>query len=618
VTVRILAGDCVEQMRTLPDCSVDAVVTDPPYGINFMGKAWDGKAIEEAVSQPRDLKGATRLTGSPDNETRTLIERSGSAFANRAGEAGAYDFSPKGMRAFQAWTSDWAREAFRVLKPGGHLLSFSSPRTYHRMTCGIEEAGFEIRDCIAWNYGSGFPKSLNVSADDRFCQCGKESDGDSDLSRVRQGVQAPAQPSGAREATDLLEPLQGSGAREGMGSARAQGPSSMDGSERGELPREDERRAQPRVEGRGHVLAEGGELPADQVRALPGVGAADGEEGWLRDGAPAADGGADRTTVDTDGGGASPEPRSARQQDRELGALAGQPEPQARRAWPDCPRCGKPGVPPGLGTALKPAFEPVVVARKPLAGTVAANVLAHGTGALNVDGCRIATDDRWEASGKQSAPSVALAGGADGSLNVSVSETHELGRWPANVILDEEAAALLDEQSGELAPGASPPKRGLGSSRVYGDAERAGVAKEREQLDGGGASRFFYCAKVSRAERNAGIDTDRNVHPTVKPIALMRWLCRLVTPPGGTVLDPFLGSGSTGCAAALEGFDFIGCEREPDYVPIAEARIRFWEEHGEDGLQIVKAEEAAEAVRADIRASGQVDIFELLAEEDVA
>jgi DNA modification methylase len=339
MTHSVRHGDCREVMAAMDAASVDAIVTDPPYGLAFMGKGWD-----------------------------------------------------HAVPGVEFWT-----EALRVAKPGTHLVAFGGTRTFHRLACAIEDAGWEVRDTLSWLYGSGFPKSHN-------------------------------------------------------------GP------------------------------------------------------------------------------------------------------------WG--------------GTALKPAWEPIIMARKPLAGTVAANVAAHGTGALNVDGCRVPTTD-------------ALGGGAERQTNATqkgnagwvrpwmdnpdaredharrvrenVARAESLGRWPANVLLDEDAAAQLGEPS-----------------------------------------RFFYVAKASRREREAGLEgmperrvvhqaqtlnngsgglrngdglptPTRNHHPTVKPLALMRWLCRLVTPPGGLVLDPFTGSGTTGCAAALEGFGFVGIEREAEYVAIAERRIAHWQ-----------------------------------------
>ena len=277
----------------MADCSVDSIVTDPPYELGFMGKSWDSSGI-------------------------------------------AYNV--------ELW-----RQCLRVLKPGGHLLAFSGSRTYHRMTCAIEDAGFEVRDQIMWIYGSGFPKSHNLTSD---------------------------------------------------------------------------------------------------------------WQGW--------------------------------------------------------------------GTALKPAHEPICVARKPLIGTVAANVLAYGTGALNIDGCRVATDD---------VISIGSNNRSNGAINFGMADDkgaqcqHSAGRWPANLIHD-------------------------GSEEV---TERMGEP-----------ARFFYCAKASKADRETG-----NNHPTVKPTELMRYLCRLVTPPGGIVLDPFTGSGSTGKAAVLERFQFIGIDMTSEYIAIADARIKF-------------------------------------------
>jgi len=255
----------------------------------------------------------------------------------------------------------------------------------------------------------------------------------------------------------------------------------------------------------------------------------------------------------------------------------------------------------GWGTALKPAWEPIILARKPLTGTVAANVTQYGTGAINVDGCRIGTDavqiNRWDDGAKP------FGGGAGHAYTPSQST----GRWPANVLLDEDAAGMLDEQAGERgAQGKASGPTLIEGSTSHSRGKFNGVADTPFYGDAGGPSRFFYTAKVSRKEREAGLDgmptkvqklpgkstgynpitgevthgytgEARNHHPTVKPIALMRWLCRLVTPPGGLILDPFNGSGSTGCAAVLEGFRYLGCELEAEYVEIARRRIAYWE-----------------------------------------
>ena len=336
--MRLLLGDCRESLRfCVGDSEVDAIVTDPPYELGFMGKHWDSTGI-------------------------------------------AYD------------AAVWA-ECLRVLKPGGYLLAFSGTRTYHRLACAIEDAGFEIRDQIGWAYGSGFPKSHN------------------------------------------------------------------------------------------------------------------GEWG---------------------------------------------------------------------GTALKPAWEPICMARKPLIGTIGANWREHGTGALNIDGCRVPMN---------------VAGKTVGAAFVQ-----PVGRWPANLIHDgsEEVLAAFPNSNGSGS--ARTLKRGTREGDAWGMADQAG---ELRDAGTGSAARFFYCAKASRKDRNDGCEsmpkkplnwssgeqspgtfqsegTDRsahNAHPTVKPTDLMRYLCRLVTPPGGTILDPFMGSGSTGRGAVLEGFRFIGCELNPEYLELAKARI---------------------------------------------
>jgi hypothetical protein len=254
----------------------------------------------------------------------------------------------------------------------------------------------------------------------------------------------------------------------------------------------------------------------------------------------------------------------------------------------------------GWGTALKPAHEPIVVARKPLVGTVAQNVLQHGTGALNIDGGRVNPGSAIPGGG-------GLRGGA-GSRNAgwqrpshsdgAATEAHFDGRWPANIVLTHAAdcadtcaagcpVAELDRQSGERPTGqvrpyerSSRPMFPVGQSMTY-----------EKPSDSGGASRFFtvtewdpitdvpfrYVAKPGKTERNAGLNA--NHHPTVKPVDLMRWLVRLVTPPGGTVLDPFLGSGTTAVAAILEGFDWVGCELTADYLPIIEGRTAWARQH---------------------------------------
>ncbi len=364
----LIEGDSRAALRVFAADRFDSIVSDPPYELGFMGKGWDASGI--------------------------------------------------------AFDVEFWREALRVLKPGGHLLAFGGTRTYHRMTCAIEDAGFEVRDSLHWFYGTGFPKSLNVGG--------------------------------------------------------------------------------------------------------------------------------------------------------------------------------------GRGTALKPAHEPIVMARKPLIGTVAANVRAFGTGALRIDDCRIATTDQTGNGATKSSGRAHDAVALEGAFaTTTTTTTHPLGRWPANVLLDESAAADLDAQAPSA--GAAAPVRGTEASAAVADDA---ITNARARVpgafhaDSGGASRFFYVAKPSRRERDQGCDhlpaksggeaTDRaddskgtqnpragagrnggtrNFHPTVKPVELMRYLVRLVTPAGGTVLDPFTGSGTTGMAARLEGLDFVGIEREPEYATIAAARI---------------------------------------------
>lgn len=351
---RVLDGDCLVVMPTLDAESVDAIVTDPPYHLTTGKKGGTGPASVNLNSPA----GRARITA---------------GFMGKAWDGGDV--------AFRAET--WAA-ALRVAKPGAHLVAFGGTRTFHRLTCAIEDAGWEIRDCLSWLYGSGFPKSHN-------------------------------------------------------------GP------------------------------------------------------------------------------------------------------------WG--------------GTALKPGWEPIVLARKPLTGTVEGNHAKHGTGALNIDGCRIGTGED-KTTGGCAGVSALHGGGIKARAGVDFS----VGRWPANVVLDDVAAEMLDEQSGER-PGMKLAELNRGSTTGKGlgygstSAQQAGMVG---YSDGGGASRFFYTAKASRSERNAGAE---NTHPTVKPLDLMQWLCRLVTPKGGLILDPFTGSGSTGRAAIAEGFSFIGIEMEPEYAAIARARI---------------------------------------------
>jgi hypothetical protein len=424
--INLLLGDCRERLKELPDCSVDSIVTDPPYELGFMGKSWDSTGV-------------------------------------------AYDVAV------------WA-ECLRVLKQGGHLLAFGGSRTYHRLAVAIEDAGFQIRDQIMWVYGSGFPKSLNIS-----------------------------------KAIDKAA-----------------------GAER--------------------------EVVGQKLHARKGVALAE-----------------ERTAI---GAGAFGEAR--------IGDVTAPATAEAKE-WD------------GWGTALKPAHEPIVLARKPLNGTVANNVLTYGVGGINIDGCRVGIDlsiepdtgSAYYAKRGIDYPSD-VSDGSGGSGATFLVQAHDRslsaeGRFPANFIHDGSDEVL------ELFPDAGSwsgkPQRSDGTinrdSAWWG--KKSTQSKSVVDKTRGSAARFFYCAKASKKDRNEGLDgfemvvaggmqgrsdgsmgsvtMNKNHHPTVKPTDLMRYLCRLITPPNGTVLDPFTGSGSTGKAAVVEGFNFIGVEQSEEYIAIAKARI---------------------------------------------
>ena len=376
-------GDCIEIMNAMPPESIDAIVTDPPYGLGFMGKKCDGL--------PPSL--------------------------------------------------EWAEACYRVLKPGGHIAAFGGTRTWHRLVVAIEDAGFEMRDSLAWLYGSGFPKSMNV---------GKAIDKLAGAEREVIGV------------NETLRKYMPNGS---TGSFQLHGCQSVQELER---------------------LAEiGGKTP---------------------DGTDA------RITL-------------ARRNDHEARFTLTAPATPEAAQWD------------GWGTALKPAFEPIVLARKPLAEkTVARNVLAHGTGAINVDACRIAATDKAKFPAGVVSETESVYGGGAGIYGdrPRTEDANPSGRWPANVLLDHHAAAWVDEQSGEASY--NPAKtfgRSSGGS-VYGNG--AGIPSGADVFgygDRGGASRFFYTAKAPKSERPnvGGVQ-----HPTVKPLAVMQWLLRLVTPDRKSVV----------------------------------------------------------------------------------
>lgn len=526
-TVTLHHGDCLDVIREIPDASVDAVVTDPPYGLGFMGKAWD------------DL---------PPGE-------------------------------------EWARECLRVLKPGGHLLAFGGSRTWHRLAAAVEDAGFEIRDSIAWLYGSGFSKGglLGNRSGVLWCECGGnpipyDHAGDPDLPRVRQDVHSPPVPRGEGQDPVLLAPVQRPGARQGVGEARGQGPGGMVAGSRSVSRGEDARGAQPVVEGRqlhraGEGLPHGAESGASEV---------EGER--LRGRAPVSHGADDRPPSGAAGRGAPHQSGPGGQPAGESGPVSGSHvalDDGALRGRAECPRCG--GLDPafrGFSTTLKPAFEPIVVGRKPLAGTVAANVLAHGTGALNIDGSRVGTFGGGTQCSNRDEGGKCLGHGNAGrstSGETFHGANSEGGRWPANVVLDDTQAAELDRQSGTTRSNVRKPTGRDDRGVPNGDGNvvmRRNDTQARGIADQGGASRFFptfkYQAKAPTRERPK---VDGTSHATVKPLELMRWLVRLVTPPGGVVLEPFAGSGATVEACILEGFQCIAIEREAEYLPLILHRV---------------------------------------------
>ena len=454
--LRLFHGSNKDILPTFPDASFDSLVCDPPYELAFMGKGWDSSGI-------------------------------------------AYDID--------VW-----RECLRVLKPGGYLLAFGGTRTWHRMAVAIEDAGFEIRDSIAWLYGSGFPKSLDVSkAIDR-----SRNDED-DVLAVTMKLADLAEAAGiSRRHVD-----------------EAMGTSDMGGW------------WLSRIRGRAAVASV--ENWARLRDVIPGAHALD-DEVWRLNGRKGAPGEAwaHREIIGT------------AQDRRGDGTVIGlNHSGEIARATSETARKWD-----GWGTALKPAFEPIVVARKPLRGTVAANVLAYGTGAINIDACRVG-DDLLPAQ-TRGVTKMGTFRDADGNVT-----PERLGRFPSNVLLDESQAEALDKQTG-----VSRSRIGKPRSAASGDGWGM-TATGSEYDDEGGASRFFptfrYEAKAPGSERP---EVDGMMHATVKPLELMRWLVRLVTRRGGRVLDPFAGSGTTGEAALLEGMEVTLIELEADHLPLILQRVR--------------------------------------------
>lgn len=490
--LKLNTGNSLSVLKTLPDFSVDSIVTDPPYELGFMGKKWDSTGI--------------------------------------------------------AYNKELWEECLRVLKPGGHLLAFSGTRTYHRMTCAIEDAGFEIRDQIQWIYASGFPKSTDVSK-----QIDKLDAKDERLNRNYRFTEW-------MRTTGLNSSQIDKITNTNMG---------------------------------GHYLTKASQpaVPTIELFNLLKPHITIDIPDWVEDLV-------NERTVE-----------SQNFKNREVIGKHENPAGTKGNTFPLGQECNitKPSTPDaikwqGWGTALKPANEPICVARKPFKTTVAENVLKYGVGAMNIDESRVGNEAmKSQPSGKTSrayqSEETTTAGGL---CNESI------GRWPANVIHDgsEEVVSLFPHTKSTI----PSDKQKNGGNFPEENTIKLGL-KEIQRTgfnDNGSAARFFYCAKASKKDRNEGLEgfelkskvfngqsnlstidgfeigsvedkfstkPQANNHPTVKPTDLMAYLVRLVTPPGGTVLDPFNGSGSTGKACARLGFNYIGIDLSQEYIDISKARI---------------------------------------------
>ena len=522
--VTLYGGDNRDVLRDLPDDSIDSIVTDPPYALVSIVKRFGG----------------TNAKPANDND---VYARASAGFMGKKWDTGEVAFS----EVF------WA-ECLRVLKPGGHVAAFSGTRTYHRMACAIEDAGFEIRDQLAWCYGAGFPKSHNVSKklNGARCACAgcetTESVLQHDVRSMRDSDVSAPEYVGEERGKVLQSVMQEQSAH-----------IAVHGAESGQRLTAGEERC---VEGRSNTKEEKRKLRVGSVRSLSTGPDIDVPQGRLCDGASSSDG--EVCGQNQDGVRASSGSQASEQSAHELRIVAGQPKSQDGGAWENCGRCGKPIIPEGIGTALKPAWEPICLGRKPLIGTVAANVLEHGTGAINVDGCRVESEEVTGWGGKG-------AGGntwdeTNNGLGKDGDARPVQGRWPANIVHDgsEEVVAAFPTV------GNSHPPANEGSVRknnILGEDNNP-RSFHAGFIDSGSAARFFYTAKADKQDRMG------SKHPTVKPVDLMQWLCRLITPPGGTVLDPFAGSGSTGEAAWREGFSAVLCERETEYQADIAERLR--------------------------------------------
>ena len=507
----IIHGDCLEELKKLDDNSVDAVITDPPYGLSNTKPAQVADVLKAWVT----------------GDTVSVP-------AKRGG------FMGKDWDSFVPPPAVWA-ECMRVLKPGGHMAVFAGARTQDLMGLSIRLAGFEIRDTLGWVYGSGFPKSMDVS---------KAIDRSNGENRNRQLEFTEWMRSTGITATQINEATETNMGNHYLTAASQPAIATADLFDklRPLLPEVPERIERLVAERTGIEWTDYVKREITQV--------------------------ATRELVQGDA--ISFDQRSSKERERrDIPATS-----EAQR-WD------------GWGTALKPAIEPIILARKPLDGTVANNVLTHGVGGLNIDACRVGMSDadreyiESRISGFDNTRSIGGNGAYSGGQVMDRAEAYDgsKGRFPANVLLDEHAAKEMDEQSGHLSPGARPGNTATrpkfnGATYNSGKVYDGKIDEPRVAMDsGGGASRFFpvfkYQAKAPKKERPVIVREDgtKVQHPTVKPLKLMEWLVTLITPEGGTVLDPFAGTGTTLEAATNKGFNPIGIEADTDYIQLINKRL---------------------------------------------
>jgi DNA modification methylase len=734
------AGDCRDVLAEMPSSMFHACVTDPPYHLTSIVQRFGGSNAAPVKAYKTGAYGGGFKEA--NGGTGAAFARMSRGFMGKVWDGGDVAFRPE----------TWA-EVLRVLKPGAFLLAFSGTRSYHRMACAIEDAGFEIRDtiefahetdmeyrafesslndeqksqfrklfrergagCLSWNFGSGFPKNRNVTRDiSERCMCsvsdcakvqtavasrtllqpemrwdsqnnrtegtdlrglrkgldsedpissGTEQDVRASVSigldfKTQQGATVSTRPEGCGAMRGLREnkneaarvdkegkEIEGSllqsfvSCKGGLGadidSSLSQGSSSLDGRQRGEFSSEDDGGTQSSMEGRSDVSQTQGELRQRSLREMSAISEFDGKSGRLCNGASLGNGADSQASITAGGMRASSRSSAIEQCADQSGTVAMQSQPQERGAGARCGRCGKPIVPDGLGTALKPAMELICLARKPLSeGTVAANVLRWGTGALNIDGCRIPAGTEHMRGLVKYSNGGALAEMRNGGKHDFIATDSPLGRWPANVVHDgsDEVVAAFPESesngcnrvrqtgnvygehkqtpfegyydSGSAArffktcngrwpsnlihdgsdeviaafpESGSAISGGRSTGRNFGPGGDVSV-KDRDRVghddNGGSAARFFASfngrdgeASAKRIHYTSKADFDDragSAHPTVKPLDLIQYLCRLICPKNGTILDPFAGTGTTGEAAFREGFEALLIERDAAY-----------------------------------------------------